>query len=441
MGRLKKKIFEILNIKLDPAFGMDISDKSIEILEFSKFLSFKVTAYGRAELDRGIVEDGKIVDIEILAEKIRVLLANMKPKRVSTNRVVLSLPESKVFIHNFNLPLEMKDGELRQTILSKASELIPREINEIYWDFQSYSSLEKAEQSVVFVGIEKDVAEDYIRLCNIIGLEIVSLEVESMSLGRVLLGRTEENTLVVDIGAKSTNILVFNNKDVINLSVTDHIAGDSFTEIISKVLSIDFQEAEREKIAEGLREESSNRVAPILRKKFDEIISEMIEIITYYEGKTGQKIEKIILVGGSSLLPGINEYFSSKINIPIENRDLLSHISRENLLEQGKNSVLFANVMGLAMIGASNEFHSINLLKQIPKQFFVASSKIDLVKDGYLRKTTKFALLMNSYIVLVLLLIIIVITIFVFAYYFNQYFNPYFNKYINFISNLFLKNV
>ena len=441
MGRLKKKIFEILNIKLDPAFGMDISDKSIEILEFSKFLSFKVMAYGRTELDRGIVEDGKIVNIEILAEKIRTLLTDMKPKKVSTNRVILSLPESKVFIHNFNLPIGMKGDELRQTILSKASELIPRETNEIYWDFQSYPSLEENEQSVVFVGIEKVIAEDYIKLCNMIGLEIVSLEVESMSLGRVLLGKAEENTLVVDIGARATNILVFNNKDIIKLSVADPLAGDKFTEIISKVFSLDFQEAEREKIEGGLREEPSNRVAPVLKKEFDEIISEIAKVVSYYEGKTGQKIEKIVLVGGSSLLPGINEYFSSKINIPIENRDLFSYIRRTNLLGQGKNSVLFANVMGLAMIGASNEFRSINLLKQIPKHLIISPSKIDLVKLGYLRKTTKFGLLINSRIVLVLLLILIVVIIFVFAYYFNQYFNPYFNKYINFVSNLFLKEV
>ena len=376
----------------------------------------------------------------------------MKPKKVSTNKVVLSLPESKVFIHNFNLSTDIKGNELRKAVLSEVSKLIPVDKKGIYWDFQSYPSLEKDKQSIVFASVEKSIAEDYIKLCNMIGLEVVSLEVESMSLGRVLLSKTEEVTLIVDIGAETTNISVFNKKDIINLSVVSPFAGDKFTEMISKDLSIDFQEAEKEKIKDGieLKDESSGDtssvfrrmgVASVLRTEFDEIILEINKAVSYYERNTGQKIEKIVLVGGSSLLPGINEYFSSKIKIPIEERNLFSYIKKTSLLGEGKRPVLFANVMGLAMIGASNEFHSINLLKQIPRSFVVSPSKIDLVKLGYLRRTTKLTLLLNSRIMFLFLLIIIVIVTFVFAHYFNHYFNPYSNQYINFVSNLFKKGV
>ena len=58
----KKVLKDALTIKFDKAFGLDIGDRSIEIIELEKVFRFSVVTYGRTELNEGIVENGKIID-------------------------------------------------------------------------------------------------------------------------------------------------------------------------------------------------------------------------------------------------------------------------------------------------------------------------------------------------------------------------------------------
>jgi Tfp pilus assembly PilM family ATPase len=76
-----KFLKNVSTIKFDKAFGLDIGDRSIEIIELEKFFRFSVSTYGRVELPAGIVEGGRILDPNFLAEKLKKLLKEIKPKK------------------------------------------------------------------------------------------------------------------------------------------------------------------------------------------------------------------------------------------------------------------------------------------------------------------------------------------------------------------------
>ena len=84
------KIHKLLNTNFDRAFGLDISDKTIEIAELNKLFHFSVENHGRSELPEGVVKDGRVLDEKALAEQIKLLLQNVEPRHVSTNKVILS---------------------------------------------------------------------------------------------------------------------------------------------------------------------------------------------------------------------------------------------------------------------------------------------------------------------------------------------------------------
>lgn len=407
------KILEILDIKMDQAFGMDISDSSIEILELKAGFGFSVLTYGRVKLDAGLVEDGKILNKEGLAIKIKEALLTVKPKKISTNKVILSLPESKVFIHYFNLDKSLTGESLRKAIEDEALKIIPFDLQKIYWDFQTRSSFVENKQSVVFIGTMREIADQYVEICREIGLEVMALDLESISLGRAILEPEKKSNLILDIGARTTNISIFDRNNLLSLSVTVPLAGQDFTKSIMKHSGLGESEAEEMK--------KSNNIISILQAGLDELIGEIKKAIDFYEQKFAEKIEEVYLAGGSALLQGLEEYFHDQLKMAVRLANPIKNIKLSKLLDKNISPVLFANVIGLAMRGTSNRFKGINLLQQVYFSDIKAPSKFNLFTAGYLRKTTVLRYILNNRIFVIALFIIAFVLLAIVIYYYIIY--------------------
>jgi len=141
------------------AIGIDISDYSVEALWLSK--SGEVLAYGRIVLEEGIVQDGRILKKEQLAEKLKELFLKTKPESLYSEdahlNAVLSLPESKIFIHYFELPRSLRGEDLQQRVIEEASKVIPYDPQHLYWDYITIP--DKESQRVVYTGALQEVAD------------------------------------------------------------------------------------------------------------------------------------------------------------------------------------------------------------------------------------------------------------------------------------------
>jgi type IV pilus assembly protein PilM len=240
----KKILRDTLTIKFDKAFGLDIGDRSVEIIELEKIFKFAVTTYGRIELPEGVVENGRIKDQNVLAEKIKKLLKEVKPKKVSTNKVIVSLPASEIFIKCFTVDAKLKSGSLNKAIVDKMSLELPVNIDKTYWDFVEKPVSKKDKKMIIFIGVQKDIANNYVKFCNSIGLEVVCLCVQSFSLARTMLKSSQKQSLIMDIGSESTNLSFFDSNDKVNMSVSIPVAGENMTEAVKNELKIERNVAE-----------------------------------------------------------------------------------------------------------------------------------------------------------------------------------------------------
>lgn len=336
-------------------FGLDISDFSIEILQLSS--KGKIKSFGRKIIEEGIVKDGFVINKKKLIEKIKEVIAQAKIKE---NRVILSLPESKIFTHLFRLPKNLKKKELKSVLESEVRKTIPWEIEKIYWDYQIiFPNLRNGYQAILFAGTLKEIIDDYTEILDEIGLEPVAFEMESMALGRALLKekKPKAGIIIVDIGARTTNINIFDKNKVLIDSTTVFSAGNCFTESISQNLKISSKEAEKIKRVCGLdKKKGKGKVAKILEKELQPIIKKIKESIGYY----GQEIEEILLVGGSSRILKISKFLSLNLGLKVD-------IGISPYASQLKRkSVLFNVVIGLALRGLERnpQKSGINLLPQ-----------------------------------------------------------------------------
>lgn len=374
------------NLFRKPAFGLDISDSSIEALQLERKLGkLYLGGYGRIELEKGLVEDGKIFNKEKLKEKIIELLKNTIPKRFKTDRVILSLPESKTFLHILKLPVNILEKELVNAVESQALKTIPLDPNRIYFDFQVISRTNEF-QEILYVATFKEIVSEYLELLKDAGLKPLILDVESASLTRAF--KNEEirdgGMLIADIGARTTILTIF-DEGLVRLSAIVPSAGDHWTRAISEKLDVSLEEAEKFKKTYGLDpEKKEGEIMLILQSLLQNILEEIRKLIRFYEAKSGRTIKKILLCGGSSFIPNLPSYFASNLGIETSVPDPWKGINVEKLFKKKQlrkiittrlHPIFFANVIGLAKRGLEKDFETtgINLIpvEKRPKPTFI----------------------------------------------------------------------
>jgi type IV pilus assembly protein PilM len=402
-----KKLKDTLTIKLDKAFGLDISDRSVEIIELEKVFRFSVSIYGRADLPAGIVENGKIIDKNALATVLKDMLRSAKPKKVSTNKVVVSLPESQVYVECLVIDAKLKQSEVESLIEEKISLELPVGLSKMYWDFLLKSVPDKTKKVLIFVGVMKDVAKDYVSFCNSIGLEVVSLSVESLSLARAILKKSDKQSLIIDIGSRSSNLVFYDGGDRVNMSTNISLGGEDFTHAIVVGLNKEPEQAEALKKQWGFTPGSANPISSVISKPLVELAKEVTAGIKYYELTFKQSLDEIYLIGGGSLTPGIAPELKKLVGREVQLVNVGNHIDLSALGDKAKVFSLFANVIGLGMLGASGEFADINLLKSMPKAEVNLVNRLNLFKLGYLSRVNTIRTVFNNKYVLIIMIVLI----------------------------------
>lgn len=113
-----------------------------------------------------------------------------------------------------------------------------------------------------------------------------------------------DNGAVIDIGGGTTGISVIKNNKVVEV-FDEPSGGTHFSLVLSGAYKIDFDSAEELKRDFN----KHNEIFPVVRPVIDKIISIIENSIK------NQDIDQMVLVGGTALLTGIEEYIEEKTKI------------------------------------------------------------------------------------------------------------------------------
>lgn len=388
----KKNLFDkfgsYFRNRINTALGIEISDTSIELIEFNPFFSHKLRSFSRVLLEKGIVERGKIFNKEMLEQKLQVLLKNAKPRKISTNRIILSLPESQVFSWGTAMDSSLSESETRLRILDESKKHIPLDYKKLYWDYTTYKLPKKSLQYVTFVAIYKNILNDYVEVCSKLGLEVVEFSLASLATSKIFLPAIDKNTnVILDIGAEKSNVTIFEGNSLLKLSITIPIAGNAFTEAIANDLKITKLEAEEMKVKFGITSSSPLEYKNSIQKIVDELLSEVKLSINYYEKNSGETVDEIYLSGGSSLMLGLEPYIQQKLNIKIEQVNPSFFLQKSKFFQNEINPKLFMGAIGLALVGITKNIYIFSFRKQIS----IIENKmgfIQKIRTGYFDSTS-----------------------------------------------------
>ena len=156
---------------------------------------------------------------------------------------------------------------------------------------------------------------------------------------------------MLDIGAQTTTINMVDH-GTLKLSHSFDVSGNDFTQNIAKSLQLDYREAEYFKRKYGLKKEGK-AVRKVLLPRIDLITMEVEKIIRRYQQGEEGAVEKVLLGGGTALMPGLEDYLAQELKQEVDIvqpfADLYYPSILENRLERLGPS--FAVAVGLGIRG------------------------------------------------------------------------------------------
>ena len=344
----------------DRILALDIGASTVKVGEFqaSKTHGLRLTNFNYADL--GIDPEHEENRKALIVSTIRNVL---REKNIRTRRVVFSVSGQSVFTRFVKLP-PVDESKVVQIIQYEAQQNVPFPIDEVIWDYQLVGNTQQGELEVVLLAIKSDIIEELNE-----GVESAELRTETVDVAPMALynsvryneGDTEGCTMVIDIGARTTNLLFLEKNRVFSRSIP--IAGNAITQSVAAEFNIPFLEEEQLKRSKGFvalggayaepGDEQQARVSKIIRNVMTRLHAEVARSINFYRSQQGGSApSRMLLSGGTSILPYTDRFFQEKIQIPIEyfnpfrNVDIDPSISREEL---ARCAHFFGEVVGLGL--------------------------------------------------------------------------------------------
>src|SRR5438876_4499485 len=294
---------------------------------------------------------------------LKALQEMIAEKGIKAKDVNVCAPGLHVFSKFVKLP-PVDASKVTQIIQYEAQQNVPFPLAEVVWDYQILGSTAGGELEVLLVAIKADIVEGLFRVTEAAGLHLIVADVSPAALCnsfRYNYGELEDCTMLLDIGAKTSNLLFFEKGKVFSRSI--NLGANSITQDFANESKLKFDAAEKLKIAEGFvslggaYEEPENphqaAISKIARQFMTRLHIQVNQTMQFYRGQQGGSApQRLFLSGGASIMTYTAQFFAEKLNVPVEYFNPLRNVQIDtsiDLEELAKVAHSFGEVVGLGL--------------------------------------------------------------------------------------------
>lgn len=303
---------------------------------------------------------------------------NFKKWKLKSPEVACILPAHMVFTRV--IPLDIPGGargQIDAVARFEAQQNIPFPLEEVVWDYLLMGETETGAVNVVFVAVKTDLLESLCRAISSTGLKIISISVAPLALfdsyRHANPEETGTTTLLLDIGSRTTNIVITKDGSFFSRSIPS--GGLAVTMAIAKEISAELDEAEQLKITRGSvalgpgfeqpTDPVAANLARIARQTLLKTQADITRSLSYYRSTLGgSNPDRILLTGGMATLPYLAEFLTEKLQIETLFFDPFRGVSKTEaaipFVESNPNN--FGELIGGALETTSAPCSTINLL-------------------------------------------------------------------------------
>ena len=301
--------------------GLDIGSSSVKAVELQKKGSnLQLMSLGFENLQPDTIVDGQIMELNDVAN---VISSIFNEHQIKTTRVAAGVSGHSVIVKNIVLP-QMSEEELQESFSWHAEEHIPFDITDVNLDYQVTGNSSDALQ-VLLAACKSDKIANVTNAIQLAGKQAAVIDVDAFALQNCYelnyQPKPSEVVAVLNIGAATMNINILNGTRSV-FARDASVGGSQYTSLLQKELGLTFEQAEAVKRGLPLPEGAEPRpIQPIIETVSDILALEVRKTMDFYRAtaEEGEEaIQKILIAGGGSKLPGLADYLSKRFEIPVE---------------------------------------------------------------------------------------------------------------------------
>ncbi|HEY1663265.1 MAG TPA: type IV pilus assembly protein PilM [Verrucomicrobiae bacterium] len=307
---------------------------------------------------------------------LKVLQETLAEKGLKAKNVNVCAPGFHVFSKFVKLP-PVDANKVTQIIQYEAQQNVPFPLAEVVWDYQILGSAASGELEVLLVAVKSEIVEGLFRVAADAKLKLQLCDASPAALCnafRFNYGELDDCTMLLDIGAKTSNLLFFEKGKVFSRSI--NLGANAITQDFANESKLKFEVAEQIKIAEGFvslggaYEEPENpnqaAISKIARQFMTKLHIQVNQTLQFYRGQQGGSAPvRLFLSGGASIMPYTAQFFAEKLNVPVEYFNPFRNVQIDpslNLEDLAKVAHSMGEVVGLGLRNMANCPVEMNLM-------------------------------------------------------------------------------
>lgn len=263
----------------------------------------------RMATPRGMVSKGVLQQLDEIGQ----VRQWVRKHQLGNYSVVATLPASTLVLRHIQIP-KLNPQETAEAVQWEARRVLPFPLEEAQTDWLSQGTVTSEDgemQDILLVAVRDSLVDRYVAAVKEAGLRLVALDIAPMALGRWLLKEAPDSSLIIDIGAETTQVHFFDGTRLI-FSRSLSIGGLEATKAIVAIESGSFEDAEVKKLRGDYREEWMDNW-------LSELGRELQRSLEYYHNnyveEGGENFQRVILTGGASLTRGVENLIENMTGV------------------------------------------------------------------------------------------------------------------------------
>jgi type IV pilus assembly protein PilM len=302
------------------AWGVDVGNRALKAIRLAR------------DGDQYRIDDFEVIEHEyILSEAgdnrdslLQTSLANFAQKhKAKGGTVAIGVTGQASFARFIKLP-PVDPNKIPDIVKFEAIQQIPFPLSEVEWSYQLFQAPDSPEVEVGIFAIKRELVNGFIKNFTDVGLEVSVVQMNPLAVynGLIYDKRIEGTTMVVDVGSENSDLIIADGETVWMRSIP--IGGNNFTEALTKSFKLKFQKAEELK-RNAATSKYGRQILQAMKPVFSDLVGEIQRSIGFYSSTHREsRIGKVLALGGTFRLPGLQKYLQQNLQLEVARIDHLN---------------------------------------------------------------------------------------------------------------------
>jgi len=341
------------------AWGIDVGNRALKAVKLVR------------EGDKLRVDEFEVIEHETVLSSsgdnrqqlIQTALANFVTRhQIKGGVAAIGVSGQSSFARFIKLP-PVEAKKIPEIVRFEAIQQIPFPLDDVEWAYQLFQEADSPEVEVGIFAMRRELINSHMKFFTDVDLNVQVVQMNPLAVYNAMYydSRLKGTTMIIDMGAENTDLVIAEGEQVWLRSIP--IGGNNFTEALVKAFKLNFTKAEEMKRSASTSK-YARQIFQAMRPVFADLVAEIQRSIGFYASThRDSRIKRIIALGGTFRLPGLQKYLQQNLQLEVDRLDgftagapqdgKLATTFNENLLSMAAAYGLAIQAMGDAKINSS----------------------------------------------------------------------------------------